>query len=81
MAALESDFPALTADDARARELTERIALGAQASLLLRHAPDFVAEGFCASRLTGAGGRHFGALPREVAARKIVDRAAGPDDV
>ncbi len=81
VAALESDFPALTADDARARELTERIALAVQAALLLRNAPHFVAEGFCASRLTCLGGRHYGALPREVAARKIVDRAAGPDDV
>lgn len=79
-AELKTDFAALTADDARGRELTERIALAVQAGLLLRHAPDFVADGFCATRLSGAGGRHFGSLPRELPVRKIVDRAAGQGD-
>ncbi|MBI2958757.1 MAG: isovaleryl-CoA dehydrogenase, partial [Betaproteobacteria bacterium] len=47
-----------------ARRLIERLALALQASLLLRHAPDFVGEGFCASRLDGDGGASFGTLPK-----------------
>lgn len=40
-------------DESGARWLTERIALLTQASLLIRHAPESVAAGFCASRLGG----------------------------
>ena len=48
----------------RARELMQAIALGVQASLLLRHAPAPVAEAFCASRLEpGHWGAAFGTLP------------------
>jgi len=48
----------------RARELMQAIALGVQASLLLRHAPAPVAEAFCASRLApGHWGAAFGTLP------------------
>ncbi|HKU95456.1 MAG TPA: acyl-CoA dehydrogenase family protein, partial [Vineibacter sp.] len=39
-----------------ARELTERLALALQASLLVRHAPPVVGDAFCASRL-GEGWR------------------------
>lgn len=74
--ALKDEMPALVADEARARELTERIALAAQAALLLRHAPSFVADAFSASRLGGTAGRHFGSLPRDLRLRDIVDRAA-----
>lgn len=77
-AALKDDLPALVADEGRARELAERIALAVQAGLLLRHAPDFVADAFCASRLAGAGGRHFGALSRDLPLRAVVDRAEVP---
>jgi putative acyl-CoA dehydrogenase len=79
-ASLESDFASLLADEARGRELTERIALAAQAALLLRHAPSVVAEGFCATRLAGAGGRHFGAAVRGLPARQIIERAGGQGD-
>jgi putative acyl-CoA dehydrogenase len=78
--ALKGDFPALVAEEGRARELTERIALAAQAALLLRHAPNFVSDAFCASRLSGAGGRHFGALPRAFSLRAIVERAGAYGD-
>ena len=60
----------------RARDLVERIALALQGALLVRGAPAAVADAFCASRLGGAGGRHYGALPRGVDTAAIVARAA-----
>jgi putative acyl-CoA dehydrogenase len=60
---------------AKARRLTERLALAFQASLLLRHSVPTVADAFCASRLAGAGGLMFGALPDGVDATAIVARA------
>jgi putative acyl-CoA dehydrogenase len=47
----------------QARHLVERMALGLQGSLLVRHSPAAVADAFCASRLAGEGGRAFGTLP------------------
>ena len=61
--------------ESRARRLVERLALVFQGSLLVRHAPPAVADAFCASRLTGDGGRTFGTLPTGVDTRSIVDRA------
>lgn len=58
-----------------ARTLVEAIALGLQASLLLRHAPAAVADGFCAARLDAARGLMPGALPTAVDCAAIVDRA------
>ena len=47
----------------RARELTQGIALAMQASLMLCHAPDCVAQAFCASRLgQPSWGASFGTL-------------------
>ena len=67
-------------DPSAARRLAQSIALAMQASLLLRHAPPAIAEGFCASRLQGDrfAGAAFGTLPRGVDAKAIVARAAGP---
>jgi len=61
--------------EAASRHLVERIALGLQASLLLRHAPGAVAEAFCESRLAGVGGRLFGTLGSAADCRAIVERA------
>jgi putative acyl-CoA dehydrogenase len=57
-----------------ARRLVEDLALALQASLLVRHAPSFVADAFCAGRL-GDGGRAYGTLPSFVDAGAIVERA------
>jgi len=49
-----------------------------QAALLLRHAPDFVASAFCASRLSAVGHHQYGTLPRSVNAvnaAMIIQRA------
>ena len=59
----------------RARHVVERMALALQASLLVRGAPAFVADAFCASRLAGEGSFHYGALPRGVDVAALIDRA------
>ena len=59
----------------RARHVVERMALALQASLLVRGAPAFVADAFCASRLAPEGSFNYGALPRGVDVAAIIDRA------
>ena len=61
----------------RARQLTEDIALGLQAKLLLEAGNASVSDGFIASRLAG-GGRAYGTLPRGVDVAAIVARATPP---
>ncbi len=64
------------AEDAQwqARRVVEDLALAFQASLLVRHAPGPVADGFCAGRLGDARGRAFGTLARGVDGDAIVAR-------
>jgi putative acyl-CoA dehydrogenase len=59
----------------RARHVVERMALALQASLLVRSAPAFVADAFCASRLAPQGSFNYGALPRGVDVAAIIKRA------
>jgi putative acyl-CoA dehydrogenase len=59
----------------RARELTERLALVLQASLLVQHAPAAVADAFVRSRIEGDGGTMYGALPPGVDTAAILARA------
>ncbi|MFI1715705.1 acyl-CoA dehydrogenase family protein [Streptomyces sp. NPDC053513] len=61
--------------EARARRLTERIALVLQGALLVRWAPPEVADAFCAARLGGDGGAAFGTLPHTLDLRAVVERA------
>jgi len=58
-----------------ARILVEDLALALQASLLVRHAPSAVADGFCAARLAATRGLMPGTLPATVDCAAIVDRA------
>ena len=58
--------------------MVEELAVGLQASLLVRHAPAAVSDAFCAARLDGAGGRVYGTLPGGVDAKAIIDRALPP---
>lgn len=76
-----SDVAALDPQDAeyRARDLTARMAVVLQASLLLRSAPSAVSDAFIASRVEGRWGGVFGTLPTGVDAAKIARRAT-PDD-
>ena len=68
-------LPVPSIDDVgRARRAVEDLALAFQASLLVRHAPPFVSDAFCAARL-GGGGRVYGTLPAGVDGTAIVARA------
>ncbi|HSA52522.1 MAG TPA: acyl-CoA dehydrogenase family protein [Yinghuangia sp.] len=69
------DLSDLEGVEARARRLTERMALLLSGAAVLRWSPPEVADAFCAGRLGGDGGLAFGTLPRGVAARAVVDRA------
>jgi putative acyl-CoA dehydrogenase len=59
----------------RARRVVERMALVLQGSLLVRFAPPYVADAFCASRLAGDAGLAFGTLPRGTDVGAILERA------
>jgi putative acyl-CoA dehydrogenase len=54
-----------TAVEYAARDLTEKLALALQASLLVRHSSPEMAEAFIASRIEGRHGHAFGTLPPE----------------
>ncbi|AZQ38282.1 DNA alkylation response protein [Streptomyces cyaneochromogenes] len=73
--ALLTELADLEGIEARARRLTERLALVLQGSLLVRFAPPEVADAFCASRLGGDGGAAFGTLPHSLSLASIVGRA------
>src|SRR5687768_8412519 len=60
----------------RARRLAGLLALCLQGSLLLRNAPEPVADAFCASRLGGDWGAVLGTLPAGTAVGEIVRRSA-----
>jgi putative acyl-CoA dehydrogenase len=60
----------------RARRIAGLLALCLQGSLLLRHAPQAVADAFCASRLGGDWGAVLGTLPAGTDTAKIVERAS-----
>ncbi|NLD76627.1 MAG: DNA alkylation response protein [Acidimicrobiales bacterium] len=70
-----ADLAASTDPEHRARRLVERAALALQGSLLVRYAPEPVADAFCATRLAGDGGRAFGTLPSSSDVSAILDRA------
>jgi putative acyl-CoA dehydrogenase len=73
---LEGDLRESDALEARARWISERLAVLWQAALLVRYAPSNVADAFVASRIGGSLGRTFGTLPPGTALRSIVERAA-----
>jgi putative acyl-CoA dehydrogenase len=59
----------------QARRLVEEMALALQGSLLVRHAPQAVADAFCVGRLARQGGHALGTLPPQVDAEAILARA------
>ncbi|MFE3458442.1 acyl-CoA dehydrogenase family protein [Nocardiopsis aegyptia] len=61
----------------RARRTVELMALVLQGSLLVRHAPNAVADAFCASRLGPDHGMAFGTLPPGLDFAALLDRAPG----
>jgi putative acyl-CoA dehydrogenase len=73
-AATRAEFSDLESIEPRARRVVERMALCLQGSMLVRHAPHAVADAFCAARLAGDAGLHYGTLPPRVDAAAIVAR-------
>jgi putative acyl-CoA dehydrogenase len=63
------------AEETDARRLAQDVALALQAALLKQHAPDFVFDAFCRSRLAGDWGHAFGTLPSNVDMDSIIARA------
>ncbi|WP_194755473.1 isovaleryl-CoA dehydrogenase [Aliidiomarina indica] len=57
----------------RARQLADRMALALQASLLIQHAPNAVADAFCESRLSRQVW-NYGGMPRGVACVDVINR-------
>jgi putative acyl-CoA dehydrogenase len=72
---LEGELARPEEAERRARRSVERLALALEASLLVRHAPQAVADAFCASRL-GDGGLSFGTLPPASDLGPILARSA-----
>ncbi|MBB3139457.1 acyl-CoA dehydrogenase family protein [Halomonas organivorans] len=58
----------------RARWLTQRLAQCLQAALLLRHAPQSVAQTFCRSRFGDAASPAYGVLPIDTPLDDLLDR-------
>jgi putative acyl-CoA dehydrogenase len=63
------------ASEEDARRVAEQMALTLQGSLLARHAPPYVSDAFCASRLGRDWGSVPGTLPSGLDTAAIVDRA------
>jgi putative acyl-CoA dehydrogenase len=73
---LIEDLALTDIDEARARSLTERIAIAIQAALVLSGGPLAVAAAFCASRLAaGTWGRTFGTLASGIDPAPLLARA------
>jgi len=65
-------------DKYAARDLTEKLALALQASLMVRHSSAAMAEAFIASRLDGQHGNAFGTLTQEVDVEEILAGVTEP---
>lgn len=76
IAALREEFADLEQIEYRARDLVDRMALALQAALLVQHAPAYVADAFCASRLASRGQHNYGSLPRSVDCGAIMKRTS-----
>lgn len=61
--------------EARARHLTELLAKAMQASLLIQHASNPIADAFCESRLGGRWGSAFGTLQDPSVFPTLIERA------
>ncbi len=72
---LANEISDLRKYESQARRTVERLALAISASLLLRYAPDAVADAFISTRLAGGWAGHFGDLQPHLNADKIALRA------
>ena len=72
---LRGEFTDLQDIESRARRVVEKMALGLQGSLLVRHAPPAVADAFCAARLDRDAGLEYGTLPAGSDFQAIIERS------
>jgi putative acyl-CoA dehydrogenase len=77
VAALKERLGALGAHEPQwsARRVVEDMGLALETSLLVRNAPAFVSDAFCAARLGPERSTTYGTLPVGIDAKAIVDRA------
>ena len=73
----EAEQDDAAAAQAGGRRFTQNLVLLVQASLLLQHAPDYVAQAFIASRFGSGCGYVYGCLPKTVDCAPIIARAWG----
>jgi putative acyl-CoA dehydrogenase len=71
---LRGEFAQLDDIETRARRVVEKMALGLQGSLLVRHAPPAVADAFCAARLDRDSGLEYGTLPAGTDFETLIER-------
>jgi putative acyl-CoA dehydrogenase len=71
---LRGEFTQLEDIETRARRVVEKMALGLQGALLVRHAPPAVADAFCAARLDRDSGLEYGTLPAGTDFETIIER-------
>ena len=72
---LKDEFVDLSTLEYRSRSVVEKLALGLQASVLLKDGDAHVAEGFVASRIEKPAGLNYGTLPNGVNCKAIIERA------
>ena len=72
---LKKDFADTSHFEYRARSIIGSMARVLQASVLLQHAPNFVSQAFCISRLGAEGAHLYGTLPVGIDCDAIVERA------
>lgn len=72
---LKDEFVDSSTLEYRSRAVVEKLALGLQASVLLKGGDEHVAEGFVASRIHTPAGLNYGTLPTGVNCKAIIERA------
>ncbi|MGZ4866521.1 MAG: isovaleryl-CoA dehydrogenase [Candidatus Angelobacter sp.] len=72
---IHSRLTAARGEEYSARDLTEKLALALQASLVVRHSSPAIADAFIASRLAGQHGHGFGTLSAESDVKGILTSA------
>ena len=71
---LKKDLSDAASIQYRARSIVERMGVALQASLLLRHGDEVIAQTFCRTRLGGERGQSYGTLPPEIDFDRIIER-------
>lgn len=76
--AMGGRLSAAAGDKYSARDLTEKLAVALQASLMVRYSSSAMAEAFIASRLAGNHGHAFGTLTEEVNVKEVLSGVVEP---